>query len=158
MITGNKVSMGHLLPFGSLLCTAKDKRDIKEPKFDPRAQATVYLGHGFHEGRKCLKGYSFDFKNKGHSGRIMYSTNTYSDATYFPFRKVGEGRVVSLSGASYMSRKEELDWEIPIPPEVEEWPNITEMRYDVQTSKDHQELEGLSEKDISVDKSPPIEN
>ena len=31
MITGNKVSMGHLLPFGSLLYIAKDKRDIKEP-------------------------------------------------------------------------------------------------------------------------------
>ena len=93
MITGKKVSMGHLLPFGSLLCIAKDKRDIKEPKFDPRAQATVYLGHGFHEGRKCLKGYSFDFKNKGH----RYSTKTYSDPTYCPFRKVSEERVASLS-------------------------------------------------------------
>ena len=66
----------------------------------------------------------------------MYSTNTYSDPTYFPFRKSGEGRVVFLSGASYMSGKEELDREIPIPPEVEEWTNITEMRYDVQTESD----------------------
>ena len=65
MITGNKVSLGHLLPFGSLRCIAKGKRDIKEPKFDPRTQATVYLGYGVQEGRKCLKGYSFDFKNKG---------------------------------------------------------------------------------------------
>ena len=57
-----------------------------------------------------------------------------------------------------MSGKEELDREIPIPPEVEEWANITEMRHDVQTSEDQQELEDLSEKDISVDKSTPIEN
>ena len=57
-----------------------------------------------------------------------------------------------------MSGKEGLDREIPIPPEVEEWANITEMRYDVQTSEDQQELEDLSEKDISVDKSTPIEN
>ena len=35
-----------------------------------------------------------------------------------------------------MSGKEELDREIPIPPEVEEWTNITEMRYDVQTESD----------------------
>jgi hypothetical protein len=62
MITGNKVSLGHLLPFGSLLCIAKDKRDTKEPNFDTRAQATVYIGHGVQEGRKCLKGYSFDLK------------------------------------------------------------------------------------------------
>ena len=34
-ITGNTVSMGHLLLFGSLLYIAQDKRDIKEPKFDP---------------------------------------------------------------------------------------------------------------------------
>ena len=79
MITGNKVSLGHLLPFGSLLYIAKDKRDIKEPKFDSRAQATVYFGHAFHEGgRKCLKGYSFDFKYKRSNGRIMYSTKAYS--------------------------------------------------------------------------------
>jgi hypothetical protein len=69
----------------------------------------VYLGHGFHEGRKCVKDYSFDFRNKGHKGRIMYSTNVYSDPTYFPYRKSGEERVVSLSGASYMSGKEKLD-------------------------------------------------
>jgi hypothetical protein len=84
MITGNKVSLGHLLPFGSLLYIAKDKRDIKEPKFDPRAQATMYLGHGVQEGRKCLKGYSFDLKNKGKMGRIIYN----SDPTYFPFKRL----------------------------------------------------------------------
>ncbi len=104
MITGNKVSLGHLLPFGSLLYVAKDKRDIKEPMFDPRAHATVYLGHGVQEGRKCLKGYSFDLK-----WEESFTVHTHSDPTYFPFRKAGEERVVSLSGASYMSGKEKLD-------------------------------------------------
>ena len=78
MITGNKVSLGHLLPFGSLLYIAKKKHDVKDPKFYPRAKATVYLGHCVREGRKCLKGYTFNFKNKGQRGRIMYSTHTYS--------------------------------------------------------------------------------
>jgi hypothetical protein len=161
MISGNKVSLSHLLPFGSLLYIALDKDQIRDPKFDPRAQATVYLGHGFLEGRKCVKGYSFDFRNKGHRGRIMYSTNVYSDPTYFPFRNKGEERVVSLSGASYMSGKDKLDQEIPIPPEVEEWGRFSEMQYDNQTLQDQQELEQMqvsSEKNIDKDKSAPIEN
>ncbi len=52
MITENKVSLSHLLPFGSLLYIALDKDQIHNPKFDLRAQATVYLGHGSNEGRK----------------------------------------------------------------------------------------------------------
>ena len=122
---------------------------------------TKSLGHGFLEGRKCIKGYSFDFGNKGHRGRIMYSTNVYSDPTYFPFRNKGEERVVSLSGASYMSGKDKLDQEIPIPPEVEEWGRFSEMQYDNQTLQDQQELEQMqvsSEKNIDKDKSAPIEN
>jgi hypothetical protein len=51
MITGNKVDVKHILPFGSLLYIAREKSQISDPKFDPRAQATVYLGHGFQEGR-----------------------------------------------------------------------------------------------------------
>ena len=94
-------------------------------------------------------------------GRIIYSTHTHSDPTYFPFRKAGEERVVSLSGASYMSGKEKLDREIPIPPEIEEWANITEMQYNVETLEDQQELEDprqVSEKEISVGESTPVEN
>ncbi len=41
MITGEKAKLGHILPFGSLLYIAKDKHQIPDPKFDPRAQATV---------------------------------------------------------------------------------------------------------------------
>jgi hypothetical protein len=161
MITGNKVSLAHILPFGSLLYVTLDKDQIHDPKFDPRAQATVYLGQGLHEGRKCHKGYTFDFSNKGYRGRVMYSTNVYSDPTYFPFRKKGEERVVSLSGAKYMSGKEQLDQEIPLPPEVEEWANYSEMQYDGQTSDDQQELENVqlsSDKETDEDKSEPIEN
>ncbi len=43
MITGNKVSLSHLLPFGSLLYIALYKEQIRNPKFDPRAQATVCI-------------------------------------------------------------------------------------------------------------------
>ena len=153
--------MAHILPFGSLLYVTLDKDQIHDPKFDPRAQATVYLGQGLHEGRKCHKGYTFDFSNKGYRGRVMYSTNVYSDPTYFPFRKKGEERVVSLSGAKYMSGKEQLDQEIPLPPEVEEWANYSEMQYDGQTSDDQQELENVplsSDKETDEDKSEPIEN
>ncbi len=46
--------------FGSLLYLALDKDQIRDPKFDPRAQATVYVGHGSQEGRKCVKGYSIE--------------------------------------------------------------------------------------------------
>ncbi len=66
-------------------------------------------------------------------GRIIYSTHTHADHTYFPFRKAGEEQVVSLSGASHMSGNEKLDSEIPIPPDIEEWANITEMQYNLQT-------------------------
>jgi hypothetical protein len=77
MITGDKVTMKHILPFGCLIYIVLDKDQIKDPKFDCRAQATVYIGHGFQEGRKCLKGYSFDFRNKGKKGRVMYSTLSF---------------------------------------------------------------------------------
>jgi hypothetical protein len=62
MITGERAKLGHTLPFNGLFyiannfCIANDKRQIPDPKFDPRAQATVYVGHGHAEGRKCLKG------------------------------------------------------------------------------------------------------
>ena len=56
--SGNKVSLAHLLPFGSLLYMALKKDQIRDPKFDERAQASVYIGDGFHEGRKCIKGYT----------------------------------------------------------------------------------------------------
>ncbi len=60
-----------------------------------------------------------------------------------------------------MSGKEKLDREIPIPPEIEEWANITEMKYNVKTLKDQQEFEDshqVSEKKVSVGESTPIEN
>ncbi len=56
----------------------------------------------------------------------------------------------------YMSGKETLGSEIPIPPKIEEWANITEMQHDVQTFEDQQELEDsqyVSEKGISVDET-----
>jgi hypothetical protein len=66
-----------------------------------------------------------------------------------------------LLGASYLSGKEKLDREIPIPPEIKEWANNTEMQYHVQTLEDQQELEDshqVSEKEISVGESTPFEN
>jgi hypothetical protein len=161
MITGNKVFLSHILPFGSLLFIARDKKQIHDPKFDPRAQAAIYLGHGSSEGRKCIKGYTFNFSNTGYKGHILYSNSVYSDPTYFPFRKRGEERVLSLSGASYMSGKEKLDQEIPIPPEVEEWVNVVEVQYNVETSEDQQEFENesaVSDKDLDTEKGTPIDN
>ena len=64
MITGQKARLSHILPFGSLIYFAVDKQQISDPKFDPRAQAAVYLGQGVYEGRKCVKGYSFNYSNK----------------------------------------------------------------------------------------------
>ncbi len=102
-----------------LVYFAFDKQQISDPKFDLRAQAAVYLGQGVSEGRKCVKGYSFNYSNRGHKGRIIYSTNVWTYPTFFPFRKRGEERVTSLSGGVFMSGKEQLDQEIPIPPEIE---------------------------------------
>ena len=136
----------------------KDK--IRDPKFDEKAQASVYIGNGLNEGRKCIKGYTFDFRHKNYRGRIVYSNHVHSDPTYFPFRRSGEERVVSLSGANYMSGKEELDQEISLPPEIEEWGKCAEMRYDDQTSEDQQEIEQTpvhSEKGNIEDDNTPVE-
>jgi hypothetical protein len=48
----------------------------------------------FNEGRKCLKGYSFNFGKKGFMDKLC-TVNVHSDPTYFPFRKKGEERVTS---------------------------------------------------------------
>ena len=74
-------------------------------KFDEKAQASVYIGGGFHEGCKCFEGYIFDFRDKSHRGRIVYSNHVHSDPTHFPFQRRGEEQAVSLSGANYMSGK-----------------------------------------------------
>jgi hypothetical protein len=65
----------------------------------------------------------------------MLSNHVHSDPRHFPFQRRGEEQAVSLSGANYMSGKEELDQEIPLPPEIEEWGKCAEMRYDYQTSE-----------------------
>ncbi len=63
-----------------------------------------------------------------------------------------------------MSQKEKLDQEIPIPgipPEVEEWVNVVEMQYNIETSEDQQEFENesaISDKDLNTEKGTPIEN
>ena len=161
MITGQKASLSHLLPFGCLMYVALDKAQIHDPKFDSRALATVYLGQGILEGRKCHKGYTFDFRKKGLRGRIVYSTNFHSDPTYFPFRKTGEERVVSLSGGVYMSGKEKLDQEIPLPPEIEDWMSNARFENEVQTTGGQQELTHQptsSEIEESGEEVAPIEN
>ncbi len=98
MITGQKARFSHILPFGSLVYFVVDKQQISDPKFDPRAQEAVYLVQGVSEGRQCVKGYSFNWSNKGHNGRIIYSTNVCTDPIFFPFRKRGEEMATSLSG------------------------------------------------------------
>ncbi len=161
MITGNKVSLGHLLPFGSLLYMALKKDKIRDPKFDEKAQTSVYIGDGLHERRKCIKGYTFDFRHKNQRGRIVYSNHVHSDPTYFPFLRRGEERVVSWSGVNYISGKEEHDQEIPLPPEIEEWGKCAEMRYDDQTSEDQQEIEQMpvhSEKGKMEDDNKPVKS
>jgi len=76
-----------------------------------------------------------------HTGHKRTYFVQYFGHAYFPFRKRGEERVLSLSGASFLSGREKLYQEIPIPPEVEEWVNIAQMQYNVETSEDQQELE-----------------
>ncbi len=60
-----------------------------------------------------------------------------------------------------MSGKEKFDQKIPIPAEFEEWVNVVEMQYNVETSEDQQELENestVSDKDLNTEKGTPIEN
>ncbi len=38
--------------------------------------------------------------------------------------------MTALSGGVFMSGKEQLDQEIPIPPEIEKWINTADMQYD----------------------------
>ena len=96
-------------------------------------------------------------------GQIMYSTNVYSDLTYFPFRKKGEERVTTLSGGIFMSGKdkESLEQEIPLPPEVQEWADYAEKYYDFPESEDQQEnvnSSEVSDKQMTKDASTPLEN
>ncbi len=96
---------------------------------------------------------------KNQRGRIVYSNHVHSDSTYFPFRRSGKERVVLLSGANYMSGKEELDQEIPLPPEIEEWGKCAETRYDDQISEDQQEIEPVhSEKGNIEGDDTPVES
>ncbi len=94
VITGERAKLEHTMPFDSLLYFVKDKHQIPDPKFDPGAQATVYVGHERAEGCKCLKGCSFDYSNKGYRGHIMFSAHGWSDPFCFSFRK--EERKVSF--------------------------------------------------------------
>jgi hypothetical protein len=56
MIKGNKVSLAHLLPFGSLLKYMALKKDkIRNPKFDEKAQASVCIGNGLFRRPYILK-------------------------------------------------------------------------------------------------------
>jgi hypothetical protein len=138
MITGKKVESSHLLPFGCLMYIMVDKEDRGDSKFDKAAVATVYIGQGNLDGRKCHKGYEINFANKGVLGSIRDSTNFYADPTCFPFRPKGQERVVSLSGGSYLTGKDPnpVAEDLPLPPEVELW-----MRYSNQTADDQQEFE-----------------
>ncbi len=55
-------------------------------------------------------------------------------------RKRREERVVSLSGAMYLSGKEKLDQDIPIPRKMEQWANHSvEMQYNLPSSEDQKE-------------------
>ena len=92
MMTGEKVSLAHILPFGCLLYIAKVKEQMSDTKFDFKAMATAYVGHCYLDGRKCFKGYTVDLKNKGKIGSVLFSTSYWADPTFFPFRKTGEGQ------------------------------------------------------------------
>ena len=96
MITGQKAKLSRILPFGCLVYFAIDRKQPSDSKFDPRAQAAVYLGQGVSQGSKCVKGYSFNFSNKICEGKIILSTNVWADPHFFPFGKRGEVRVTSF--------------------------------------------------------------
>ena len=156
MMTGEKVSQTHILPFGCLLYIAKDKEQMADAKFDSKAIATAYVSHGYLQGRKCVKEYTVDFKNKGKIGSVLFNTSYWADPTLFPFRKTGEERVTSLSVGRCTSGKEEFQHEIPLPPPHEDWINASVMEnqftFDVQ-----QELDQAAE-DSDATTSRPIDD
>ena len=53
MITGEKVSLTHIQPFGCLLYIAKGKEQMSNTKLNSQAIATAYMGSGYLQGRKC---------------------------------------------------------------------------------------------------------
>ncbi len=59
-----------------------------------------------------------------------------------------------------MSGKEQLDQEIPIPPEIEKQIDTADMQYDTSELEDQQKLDEFNEYDMDVvtDKTPPVEN
>jgi hypothetical protein len=49
-----------------------------------------------------------------------------------------------------MSGKEQLDQEIPIPPEIEKWIDTADMQYDTSELEDQQELDEFNEYEMDV--------
>ena len=91
-----------------------------------------------------IEGYIFNFNRKAYIGKLVHTTSFHADPTYFPFRKKGEERVISLSGGNYMAGKPAAeDDELPLPPEIERW-----MTYSTHPSDDQQELDESNASDI----------
>ena len=96
---------------------------MSDTNFDSRAITIAYMGHSCREGRKCVKGNTVDFKNKGKIGSVLFCTSYWADPTFFPFRKTEEERVSSLSVGRCMSGKEDFQQETPLPLPCEDWIN-----------------------------------
>ena len=60
---------------------------MSDTKFDSKAIATAYVGHGYLEGRKFVKEYTVDFKNKGKIGSVLFSTSYWANPTFFLLEK-----------------------------------------------------------------------
>ncbi len=99
VITGQRARLAHMLPFRSLVYFAVDKQHISDPKFDPRAQAAVYLGQRVSKGRKCVKG-----GNKGHKGRVIYSTNIWILLSSCSEKEEERGKLLCLEEYSCLER------------------------------------------------------
>ena len=96
-----------------------------------------------------MLGYTIDFKNKSRMRKRVHSTQYWADPTFFPFRKAGEERVMSLSDGFYLSGKEEFEQDIPLPPCYEEWIN-TSKEDERQEQEQVSEAEPIDEPEVSA--------
>ena len=95
---------------------------VKDWKFDPRAGLPLQeLVFSLVLKRQKDEKESLDFRNKGRKGRVVYSSQFWSDPTFFPFRNAGRERVTSLSCGVFLSGKKTSKTELPVPDCYEEW-------------------------------------
>ena len=121
MLTGQKHTVLHLIPFGSLLFAHIAKDQTKDTKLEARAVRCIFIGFGVVADKKCVMAYTLNPSSPYKIGTVIDTVSYQSDPTYFPYRK-GQERVLSLSGSTPTKKElQEYVQDFPIFHDQDEW-------------------------------------